>query len=114
MFRAREGALLHLLVIRYDRLLDQRRKMGILLNKARHEFFKHAQQIMGDQYLPVAEYSGPDTDGRNGNRIGNYLRQLSRNTFKHKRKNACIGKGLGIMQQTAGRLQIPALDPVTA
>ena len=114
VFRSGKDAFLNLLIKRGDRLLDQGSEMCILLDKTWHEFFKHAQKVVSDQDLAVTEETGTDADGRHGNGIGNHLGQLGRNTFKYQSKDAGIGQGPGIAEQTAGRLQIPALDPVTA
>jgi hypothetical protein len=58
------------------------------LTKARHVAASETEQVVPDEYLTVARWSGADTNRRDLQRIGDSRRNRRRNRFEHDSKAA--------------------------
>src|ERR1044071_5146383 len=74
---------------------------------------QHAQQIGGDQDLPVTIPTGSDADSWNRKPFGQFLRDGRGNQFQNDGKHARLDQGVGISQQSLVLRRALAFDMVS-
>jgi len=96
--------------------------MALWRSGPRHEVLDEAglpagsdvQHVVQHQHLARSFRPGADADGGDVQLAGDGGGQGGGNGFQDDQGGACLFQGEGIFPQFAGRLLVPALDPVAA